>query len=148
MEDCKAGWFKRNVLYRTPLYRMRECGNFHPIWDRLCFCREGEYSNEWHGGVLDIKTGSEYIIYFDADSLISHVKLAQAMVKPIRRALECGTIGAVKDACACASVGASSAVYVDNPPTQVDTITRDDCYRKFVIRHGAECACEDHAERC
>lgn len=63
MSGSMASWFKRNVLFRTPLYRQEACGNFHPVWDRLCFCEVNEHRGSWHGGIRDLKTGDEYVPY-------------------------------------------------------------------------------------
>ena len=65
MSNGKASWFKRNVLSRMPLYRLQACGNLHPVWDRLCFCRRDEHKAGWHGGILDLRTGEEYLSYDD-----------------------------------------------------------------------------------
>lgn len=51
--------FKR-FLCKIGIYRKRACGNFHPFWDRFCFCKMGEYSNGWGNGILDIKTNICY----------------------------------------------------------------------------------------
>ena len=48
------------LLARIPfLNKRRDCGNYHPIWDRLCYCRVGKYCGGWHGGVQDLTTGKE-----------------------------------------------------------------------------------------
>lgn len=36
--------------------KKQKCGNYHPFWDRLCFCLEGENDNE----IIDLKTGEQY----------------------------------------------------------------------------------------
>lgn len=64
MAGSKASWFKRKVLYKVPgLYQRRDCGNFHPFWHRLCFCRVNEHCGDWHGGIQDLKTGREYHVH-------------------------------------------------------------------------------------
>ena len=61
MSSAKATWFQINILFRIPgLYKKQPCGNFHPFWHRLCFCREREYCGDWKGGILDLKTGDVY----------------------------------------------------------------------------------------
>lgn len=61
MASGRSSWFKRYVLFKIPgLYKRRDCGNFHPFWHRLCFCRMHEYCGDWHGGIQDLKTGEEY----------------------------------------------------------------------------------------
>ena len=60
MSSAAGSWFRR-ILVRIPgLYRNQPCGNFHPFWHRLCFCREYEYCGDWRGGILDLKTGEVY----------------------------------------------------------------------------------------
>jgi hypothetical protein len=39
------------------LFRRCPGGNFHWNTDRLCYCRSGEYSKDWSGGILDLQTG-------------------------------------------------------------------------------------------
>lgn len=61
MSSAAGSWFQR-ILVRIPgLYRKQPCGNFHPFWHRLCFCREYEYCGDWRGGILDLKTGAVYV---------------------------------------------------------------------------------------
>lgn len=61
MSSATNSWFHR-ILYRIPgLYRKQQCGNMHPFWHRLCFCREYEYCDDWKGGILDLKTGEVYV---------------------------------------------------------------------------------------
>jgi len=65
-------WYKRKILYRIPfLYKKCPDGNYHPFWDRLCFCRVNEHivPDTWHGGVYDFVTGGEYIPYY-SDKII------------------------------------------------------------------------------
>jgi hypothetical protein len=52
----------RRFLYRFLPLLWKKCpeGNYHWRWDRLCFCRENEHGNGWHGGIYDFKTGDEY----------------------------------------------------------------------------------------
>ena len=55
MASCRANWFERYVLYKTPfLYKRRDCGNFHFFMDKHCFCRCGEHSENWNGGISTI----------------------------------------------------------------------------------------------
>lgn len=57
----------RRLLHKTPLFKRQRCGNYHWRWDRLCFCMVGEHcvtkvpELSWHGGILDLKTGAEYL---------------------------------------------------------------------------------------
>lgn len=63
MSSAAGSWFHR-ILVRIPgLYRKQPCGNFHPFWHRLCFCREYEYCGDWKGGILDLKTGAVYTTF-------------------------------------------------------------------------------------
>lgn len=41
MMSTYAPWWKRKILFRTPLYRRQACGNFHWFLDRLCHCEIG-----------------------------------------------------------------------------------------------------------
>jgi len=61
MSSSYSPWFYRKVLYKIPgLFKKCPEGNYHWFWDRLCFCRENQFvGNEWHGGILDLKTGVE-----------------------------------------------------------------------------------------
>lgn len=45
------------------MYKKCPAGNYHKIDDRLCFCRCNEHYDNWHGGILDFRTGEEYIPY-------------------------------------------------------------------------------------
>jgi len=57
MSSSFAPWYCRYILYKIPfLYKKQACGNYHPFWDRLCFCLEGENGNE----IIDLKTGEQY----------------------------------------------------------------------------------------
>ena len=57
MSSSFAPWYCRYILYKIPfLYKKQKCGNYHPFWDRLCFCLEGETDNE----IIDLKTGEQY----------------------------------------------------------------------------------------
>ena len=61
MASGYSPWFHRKVLYKIPgLYKKGPCGNYHPFWDRLCFCMLGEHCGNFHGGIYDLKTGKEY----------------------------------------------------------------------------------------
>lgn len=75
--SSSAGSWIVHILIRIPgLYKKQPCGNYHPFWHRLCFCREHEYSNDWKGGILDLKTGDAY--YRDVDALTPTVRGAGA----------------------------------------------------------------------
>ena len=69
MSSTYSPWYKRKILYKIPrLFKVCPGGNYHWFWDRLCFCRKNEYcGNEWHGGILDFKTGKEYHEYQDCE---------------------------------------------------------------------------------
>lgn len=63
MSSCFASPFKRFMFRTFPFslyYKKCPEGNYHPFWDRLCFCRCGEHSGDWHGGIYDFKTKKEY----------------------------------------------------------------------------------------
>lgn len=61
MASAYSSWWKRKILYHVPgLYKKCPAGNYHLSWDRLCFCRLGEHSGSFHGGIYDLKTGKEY----------------------------------------------------------------------------------------
>lgn len=47
------------ILFFVGLAKPCPCGKTHPIWQRLCFERLGVCRGEWHGGILDTKTGLE-----------------------------------------------------------------------------------------
>ena len=38
MSSGKSSWFQRHFLHKTPLYVKGACGNYHPFWQRLCYC--------------------------------------------------------------------------------------------------------------
>jgi len=64
MASGRSSWLQRNIFYKIPfLYKICPDGNYHKAWDRLCFCRQGVYSKNWHGGIYDFKNGSEYQCY-------------------------------------------------------------------------------------
>jgi len=54
-------WKRRlwRLLIKTPLCKMRDCGNYHPIWHRFCYCRINTWCVGWQGGVQDLRTGAE-----------------------------------------------------------------------------------------
>lgn len=55
--------FKRlaKLLRQIPfLFRRCACGKYHPFWVRMCFGRVGQHSENWHGGILDLRTGREW----------------------------------------------------------------------------------------
>ena len=61
MSSGRSSWIQRKILYQMPgLYKKCPAGNFHPFWHRLCSCRYNEFSSDWNGGILDLKTGVEY----------------------------------------------------------------------------------------
>ena len=65
MSSCQTPRWKRLLHEATPfLFNKCPAGNMHWIWDRLCFCCTNEYDacthKQWHGGILDLKTGREY----------------------------------------------------------------------------------------
>jgi hypothetical protein len=81
MSSSFSPWWKRKILYKLSwLYKKQPCGNYHPVWHRLCFCRVNEYDSGFHGGVLDLKTGVEYHKYEELEDLQSK----------IQRCLKCG----------------------------------------------------------
>jgi hypothetical protein len=53
------------------LYKKCPEGNYHSVFDRLCYCRLQQYSNEWNGGILDLKTGKEYIPAFQYTQIVN-----------------------------------------------------------------------------
>lgn len=61
MSSAAGSWFQRILVHIPGLYKKQPCGNFHPFWHRLCFCREHEYCGDWKGGILDLKTGEVYV---------------------------------------------------------------------------------------
>lgn len=61
MSSAAGSWFQRILVHIPGLYKKQPCGNFHPFWHRLCFCREYEYCGDWRGGILDLKTGAVYV---------------------------------------------------------------------------------------
>jgi len=62
MSSGYSPWWKRKILYKIPgLYKLGPCYNYHPFWDRLCFCRCHEHiGSDWHGGIYDFKRDAEY----------------------------------------------------------------------------------------
>ena len=61
MSASSGTWYQRILVHIPGLYKRQPCGNMHPFWDRLCFCRENEYTGDWKGGILDLKTGEAYV---------------------------------------------------------------------------------------
>lgn len=61
MSASSGTWYQRILVHIPRLYKRQPCGNMHPFWDRLCFCRENEYTGDWKGGILDLKTGEAYV---------------------------------------------------------------------------------------
>jgi len=59
MASGYAPWFKRKILFRTPLYKRCPGGNYHFFRDTHCFCRVNEYTSDWHGGIYLFETGEE-----------------------------------------------------------------------------------------
>lgn len=88
MGGSKASWLHRAILHKMPFYRKEACGNFHPIWDRLCFCNVGEHwpskETPWHGGVRDIKTGSEYIPVEQFLSVIGESVVSRQTIRDVQ----------------------------------------------------------------
>lgn len=64
MSSARSTWFERNILFKTPLYKKQECGNFHWFRDRLCYCQHHENGH----GIVDLKTGEEYCLKRDLES--------------------------------------------------------------------------------
>ena len=63
MASGYAPWYYRYILFKIPfLYKKQPCGNYHPFWDRLCFCDMNCFGN-----ILDLKTGDRYYIQKDKD---------------------------------------------------------------------------------
>ena len=57
MSSGYSPWIHRKILYKVPkLYKKCREGNYHPFWDRLCFCGLDSYCGDWHGGIYDFKT--------------------------------------------------------------------------------------------
>ena len=52
----------KSVLLKLVPALFKDCPerNHHWAWDRLCFCRRGEGTPGWHGGIYDMKRGHEY----------------------------------------------------------------------------------------
>jgi hypothetical protein len=71
MSSGHSSWLKRWILYKLPrLYSKCPEGNYHLQFGRsahLCFCRVGYLSGNWHGGIYDMKTGDEYLVYEDGE---------------------------------------------------------------------------------
>lgn len=42
------------------LFNICPSGNFHWIWERMCYCGRHEHHGNWHGGLYDLKTKQEY----------------------------------------------------------------------------------------
>lgn len=61
MSSAAGSWLQRILVHIPGLYKKQPCGNYHPFWNRLCFCREHEYCGDWKGGILDLKTGEVYV---------------------------------------------------------------------------------------
>lgn len=49
-------WLQRRAPW---LFRVPPCGNWHWRWDRWCYCRVYCHTLDWHGGVMDLRTGRE-----------------------------------------------------------------------------------------
>lgn len=66
MASTRSSWLQRKILFKIPgLYKVCPGGNYHPFYQRLCFCRVGEHvggelGSGWHGGIYDFKTKDEY----------------------------------------------------------------------------------------
>lgn len=62
MASCRAPAWRRFLLKVAP-FLFKQCPeeNFHWRWDRLCYCRSGQYSSDWHGGIYDFKTKMEWV---------------------------------------------------------------------------------------
>lgn len=57
-------WKRLIIKYIPFIHKKCPEGNYHWRWARLCYCRCNEYwGDEWHGGILDFKTGKELIPY-------------------------------------------------------------------------------------
>lgn len=60
MASCATTkWQRFKFKYLKFLYKKCPAGNYHRKSDRLCWCRVNEYYGDWHGGVLEFKTGKE-----------------------------------------------------------------------------------------
>jgi hypothetical protein len=60
MASSLSPWWRRWLQRNIPsLFYICPAKNYHWRTDRKCYCRNGEYSGDWHGGTLDIRTGRE-----------------------------------------------------------------------------------------
>ena len=53
-------WKRILIRCLSFLFKVCHAGNFHWFRDRLCFCGEHTHTKDWHGGIYDFKTKSEY----------------------------------------------------------------------------------------
>lgn len=52
MSSYKTRLTKRALQKLTPfLFKKCPDGNYHWRWEQICFCRMGEYSDNWNGGI-------------------------------------------------------------------------------------------------
>jgi hypothetical protein len=56
----RTPWWRRWLESWLPfLFKTCPAGNKHWRWDHYCFCRQNEYTEGWHGGVLHFASGGE-----------------------------------------------------------------------------------------
>lgn len=53
-------WRRLLQKYTPFLFKKCPAGNYHWFFDRLCFCRYGEHTDLFHGGIYDMKRKKEY----------------------------------------------------------------------------------------
>lgn len=58
---CTSRWQRFKFKAFPFLYKVCPEGNYHKKSDVLCYCRLNEYCGKWNGGILNLKTGEEYI---------------------------------------------------------------------------------------
>ncbi len=60
MASKHSGYIRRFLHKATP-FLFKECmaGNYHWWWEQMCWCRIGEYTDDWHGGVYVFKPCQE-----------------------------------------------------------------------------------------
>jgi hypothetical protein len=87
MASACSPWFYRKVLYKIPgLFKQCPEGNYHWRWHRLCFCRLNQGSPDWSGGVMDFKTGEEYIPVSEYKRMLSQWHEAWTELRRLRAA--------------------------------------------------------------
>ena len=99
MSSAADSWFQRILVHIPGLYKKQPCGNFHPFWHRLCFCREYEYCGSWRGGILDLKTGAVYV-----RQEVKHDDSGQEDVLGIGKCPDCGFEAPIGKCPACGGI--------------------------------------------